>query len=163
MKNGSRLREWATPLMIGAFMLSAVTGIMLFFKMDPGLIKPMHEWLSWLLVIGTVFHLTANWRFFIKCVSRPLGKGILAVFFLIICVSMIPFGEKHGEYSPIIMSNVLVRTPLSSVAQVAGHGSDEAMAMLRSEGVKIEGNEQSIGEIATKNGKPPVYVLDIIF
>ena len=73
MKNVSRMRKWATPITIGAFILSAATGIMLFFKLDLGLTKVVHEWLSWLLVAGTIFHVIANWRFMTSYLGSHLA------------------------------------------------------------------------------------------
>jgi len=55
MNDQNKMREWATPVTIGAFGLIALTGVMLFFKVQYGMVKPVHEWLSWLLVIGAVF------------------------------------------------------------------------------------------------------------
>ena len=48
-------REWATPITIGAFLLSAVTGVLLFFHLDSGLNKLAHEWLSWVLLAAVAF------------------------------------------------------------------------------------------------------------
>ena len=81
------MHEWATPLTIGAFALSAFTGILLFFKIHLGLIKQAHEWLSWLLVFGTLCHLMVNWRSTVRYFSKPVGRGILFVFF---CSSVPP-------------------------------------------------------------------------
>ena len=47
-------RPWITPVVIGAFTLSAVTGVLMFFHLDSGLNKTAHEWLSWAMVIGVV-------------------------------------------------------------------------------------------------------------
>ncbi|UWX58120.1 hypothetical protein NY406_02270 [Chlorobaculum sp. MV4-Y] len=40
------LKSCATPLIIATFVISAVTGILIFFHKEGGLIKPVHEWLS---------------------------------------------------------------------------------------------------------------------
>ena len=53
-------RSWATPIAAGAFLLSAVTGVLIFFHVDSGLNKAAHEWLSWLLLGGVVLHVLAN-------------------------------------------------------------------------------------------------------
>lgn len=162
MKNMSKMRKWATPITIGAFILSAVTGIMLFFKLNLGMVKVVHEWMSWLLVGGTVFHVIANGRLFAGYFSTHLGRAIIVVFILFTCAALIPLGEKQGHAGPPVAS-ILNRTPLSSVAMAAGHTPDEAVALLKANGVKIEGKEQSIAEISRENGKDPVYLLDMIF
>ena len=53
-------REWATPVAAGAFLLSAVTGVLIFFHIDISLNKFVHEWLSWTLLGAVALHLAAN-------------------------------------------------------------------------------------------------------
>jgi len=95
-KSQALSRKWVTPFTLGAFALSAVTGILLFFKMHIGLIKPAHEWLSWFLVIAAVFHIYLNYRPLLKTVTQPLGKALMALFVLLIGASFLPFGD-HGQ------------------------------------------------------------------
>lgn len=98
-KNRHFSRKWVTPFTLGAFALSAFTGILLFFKVHIGLIKPTHEWLSWLLVIAAVLHIMLNYRPLIKTLTQPLGKILMVVFALLIGVSLLPLGEQkeHGK------------------------------------------------------------------
>jgi hypothetical protein len=98
MAGNSRLREWATPITIGAFLLSGFTGIVLLLKIDLPLARPLHEWLTLVLVIATVLHVIANWRLTLRYASRPLGRGILVLFALLTCASAIPFRDGHSEH-----------------------------------------------------------------
>ncbi|MEZ5476590.1 MAG: DUF4405 domain-containing protein [Thiolinea sp.] len=56
------LRNWATPITIGSFIISAITGVLIFFHINIGLVKPAHEWLSWFMILGVAMHLVINWR-----------------------------------------------------------------------------------------------------
>ncbi|HEY1090516.1 MAG TPA: DUF4405 domain-containing protein, partial [Burkholderiaceae bacterium] len=58
--NLSAQRPWITPVVMGAFLLSAVTGVLMFFHLDSGLNKTAHEWLSWAMVIGVGLHVLLN-------------------------------------------------------------------------------------------------------
>jgi len=60
------MKSWATPLAIGSFIILAVTGILMFFKVEAGYIKPVHEWLNWAMVAGVVLHTIANWKAFLS-------------------------------------------------------------------------------------------------
>jgi hypothetical protein len=163
MISENKLREWATPITIGAFALSAVTGIMLFFKVEIGLIKPVHEWLSWLLVIGTILHLITHWKASIRYISKPVGKGILIIFLVLICAAFIPQGgERKGNPIKRVVGS-LIQSPLSEVAQIADHNPDEAINILKSKGINIDNREQTIGDIAVKNHKSAMDVLNVIF
>ncbi len=163
LKSTHRIRAWATPLTLGAFALSAITGILLFFKINLGLVKPVHEWLSWLLVIGTAFHLFVNWRPSVQYLTRPVGKGILAVFFLLICASLLPLTEGKRKPPFNTITDALLNSPISTVAQVANHTPDETLEILRSSGISAAGQEQTIREIAKVNNKQAMDVLTVIF
>ena len=91
-------RKWVTPFTLGAFALSALTGILLFFKVHIGLIKPTHEWLSWLLIIAGVLHISLNYRPLLRTLTQPLGKAVMVIFILLLGVSFLPFGDPgHHE------------------------------------------------------------------
>lgn len=96
-------RQWVTPLLAGSFFLSAATGILLFFKIHLGIIKPVHEWLSWILVIASVLHLILNFAPLRKSLSPRLGKTIAVIFLLLTLCSLLPLGNQddrhgHGEH-----------------------------------------------------------------
>ncbi|SEM37786.1 hypothetical protein SAMN04489760_11264 [Syntrophus gentianae] len=163
MKRDIKLRKWATPLTIGAFALSAVTGILLFFKIHIGLVKPVHEWLSWLLVLGAIFHTIANHSFFMRYLAQPVGRGILIVFGLLICLSFFPL-NNNGDRNPYAkMSNALSQSSLSAVAKIAHHEPEEAVNILRAKGIYPDSKDQTIQEIAAKNNSQPLRVLSLIF
>ena len=94
----SNIRAWATPLTIGAFLLSGVTGILMFFHLDSGLNKAAHEWLSWALVAGVGLHLAANFRAFKGYLKRPRAMAVVAAFAVLLGVSFLPLaGEGRGS------------------------------------------------------------------
>jgi len=163
MQGKSKLREWATPIIIGAFALSAVTGVMLFFKIQLGFVKPVHEWLSWLLVIGAILHMIVNRPFFMKYISKPVGRSILIFFFLLICVSMLPLDDKQRRHPFAKIADTLINSPLLAVAKVANHEPDEVISILKSNGIYTDSKDQTIREIAMKNDKDPLRILDSIF
>jgi hypothetical protein len=72
----SGTREWITPLTMGAFVLSAITGVLLFFKMKLGYVKLVHEWLSWLFIISAVIHIFVNRKALISYCLKPLAQII---------------------------------------------------------------------------------------
>ncbi len=158
MKIVRELHEWVTPITIGAFALSAVTGIMLFFKVQLGLVKPIHEWLSWLLVIGTIFHGIVNRQLFMKYISKPVGRGILIFFFLLICISMLPLGNRQ-KHPLAKVSDAVIQSPLWKVEQIANQEQGEAMNILKSKGISVERRDQTIKEIAASNRTSPLHIL----
>jgi hypothetical protein len=54
-------RELAPPVTAGAFLLLAVSGMLMFFHADSGLKKVAREWLSRVLLGGAALHVTAEY------------------------------------------------------------------------------------------------------
>ena len=49
--------RYATPLITGFFIVSAVSGVALFFRWTPSAFHAMHEWLSMVLLVPFALHL----------------------------------------------------------------------------------------------------------
>jgi hypothetical protein len=100
----------------------------------------------------------------VRYFSRPVGKTIFLVFFLLICASLLPLGEggkrKHPASS---IAEALALAPLSAVAQVANRSPDETIALLKTQGINLVSREQTIQEIAEENDRRAMDVLAMIF
>jgi hypothetical protein len=161
-------RNWVTPFTFGAFVLCAVTGILLFFKIHIGLVKPAHEWLSWLMVVAAVFHLTRHRRSLTVTLTRPTAKAVVAVFFLLLGASLLPFGGDQGDagkrrHQSEQITEALTHAPLATVAKIANRLPEETLQILWGKGVKAQSMEQSIQEIAAENSQGAMDVLAILF
>jgi hypothetical protein len=161
-------RNWVTPFTFGAFMLCAVTGILLFFKVHIGLVKPAHEWLSWLMVVAAVFHLARHRRSLTVTLARPAAKAVVAVFFLLLGASLLPFGGGQGDagkrrHQSEQITEALTHAPLATVAKIANRLPEETLQILWAKGVKAQSMEQSIQEIAEENSQGALDVLAILF
>ena len=122
-------RSWATPVAAGAFLLSAVTGVLIFFHVDSGLNKAAHEWLSWLLLGGVVLHVLANLGGFKRHFASRGGLAVMGAFALALALSFIAPAAK-GE--PPFMASVraLSDAPLSTLALVARQTPEALRAKL---------------------------------
>lgn len=165
VKGQKKIRAWATPLTIGAFGLSAITGVMIFFRLEVGLVKVAHEWFSWFLVLGGLLHVIGSWQSFVQHFSKPAGKIIIGVFSLLIVASFIPVDKDNkGEDVPSSrVSRALAQTAFATVAAVAEHQPEELMKELKLNGISIEHKEENIQEIAVRNNKHSADILNMIF
>ncbi|HET8705302.1 MAG TPA: DUF4405 domain-containing protein [Pseudomonadales bacterium] len=142
-------REWATPLTMGAFLLMAVTGILMFFHLDRGLAKDAHEWLGWALVSGVAAHVTVNWVAFKRYFLHGYGRWIVLVFALITGAALLaPEEEEEGGNPASRITQMVVSAPLSDVASFMKKDSAEVINALRAKGYQVSGAEQSIRQIA---------------
>lgn len=161
-KNCGQLRDWVTPLTTGSFALTTVTGLMLLCKVQLGLVKPVHEWLSLIFVIGAILHIMVNWRPMMRSFSRPCTRAILAIFALLICATFLVPVQNSDTIPPQKTMAVFQRSSLAAVAQAASRTPDEVVELLERQGIRAE-SRQSINEIANSNGKKIGEIISAIF
>jgi hypothetical protein len=132
-------REWVTPITMGAFALMAVTGVLMFFGLRPGLIAPAHEWLSWAFLIGVVGHVTANFLGFKRHLTSRRALMIVGGFAAVLFLAMVAatFLPKKAEKEPGWATPVraLATAPLPVLAQVARVSNEELKSRLQAAGV----------------------------
>ena len=153
-------RGWVTPLTAGAFLLSAVTGILIFFHLDRGLNKLAHEWLSWALLAGVLLHLAVNFGGFKRHFTSRPGLALMGIFALILALSFIAPGQQKRE--PPFMASVqaLSETPLSTLAQVAKRSPAQIRASLNAQGLPAASDEQTIADLVGPDMRQRSRVLE---
>ena len=159
------LKLWATPLAVGAFIISGVTGLLIFFDLELGIIEPVHKWLSWLLVTGVVLHLISNWKQFTGYFSNKHAIGIIGAALIVTVASLLPiFGEKEEvkERSGKIAAQLLESSSLETVALVVKTTPDLLVEQLKKSGILVKDPSLTIQQIASNNGKNEKAVLDVV-
>ncbi|QBM28073.1 DUF4405 domain-containing protein [Hydrogenophaga pseudoflava] len=146
--NLSAQRPWITPVVMGAFLLSAVTGVLMFFHLDSGLNKTAHEWLSWAMVIGVGLHVLLNMPAFKRYLKQTTGRVVIGAFALVLALSFIPAGGSSGSepgFAPPVRA--LAQAPISVLAQVAGTSTDDVRAKLQAQGLTVTSDQQSVADL----------------
>ncbi|MBB4197905.1 hypothetical protein CCR94_19030 [Rhodoblastus sphagnicola] len=156
-------REWATPVTIGAFVLMAVTGVLMFFHSETGLNKLAHEWLGFVFVLGVALHAIVNWGAFKRYfVSSAAGRAVIALFAVALVASFAPLGGKAGGPPPILAMNAVLKAPLSTVAPLAGRPVEAIVAQLNGAGFAVSGPEASLASVA-RNREAQAKVMTLLF
>lgn len=159
-----RLTKWAGPLTIGSFGVVAVTGILMFFHLNTGLMKLLHEWMSLLFVLGAIAHIAVNWRAFLGYFRKPVAIIIIAVPLALGALSFLPEGSGSSHRPPFAeTSRALEQSSLSVVARVVKHSPESLMEELKTKGIRVRNGEQTIREIASENSVRSMEVLGHIF
>jgi hypothetical protein len=156
------LRTWATPVTIGAFVLMAGTGVLMFFGWRGGLTNEAHEWLSWLFLAGVAFHLVVNWRPLTLHLKSRGGKMGLAAGLALLAVVAFPSGIRTGHQLHGIVEQAVIEAPLSTLASLAKINSSELESRLRSQGVTAT-LDQSVRQISEREGVSEPRLLSIVF
>ncbi|MEI7934193.1 MAG: DUF4405 domain-containing protein [Chlorobiaceae bacterium] len=153
------IKSWATPLAIGAFSISAVTGLLIFFDIEIGLVEPVHKWLSWLLVGGVTLHVVANWKQLTGYFSKKPALAIIATALIITIASVLPiFGERE-ENPGKIAAYALASSSLEVVAQVVKTTPGVLVEQLGKKGIVVRDPSATVEQIASSNRKHPRELL----
>ncbi|MRU16146.1 DUF4405 domain-containing protein [Roseovarius sp. A21] len=155
------LRQFATPVTIGAFLLSAVTGVLMFFHLDAGLNKAAHEWLSWALVAGVLAHLTVNYRAFKGYLKRPLARGVMAGFAIVLVASFLPLAGSSGSPVPVVMDG-LAKAPVVKVIALTGQEEPLVLSRLAAAGFDAD-PQQTIASLSGGDRGAQGEILKAIF
>ena len=151
-------RDWFTPLTTGAFVLLAVTGVLLFFHLDMGLNKVAHEWLSWVLLVAAAGHVATNFGALKRHLAGTRGRAIIGAFALLLGLSFVPLGgNAEPPFAGVV--HALARAPLPVVAQVAGVSEPVLHKRLLAAGVGVEDSQGSIEAAVGPGLRPQVEAL----
>lgn len=159
-------RDWTTPVTMGAFVLMAVTGVLMFFHLDSGLNKEAHEWLSWVFLGGVGMHVYTNRAGFKRhfTVGRK-GLAIVAAGALLTVASFwSPADEKAGGLPPSAMvMQVVTQAPLLEVAGLAGKSVDQVVAELQQAGFQAASAQSSLASIVGDDPRVQGEAVSLIF
>jgi hypothetical protein len=161
--NLSEMRNWATPLTIGTFIVTGVSGILLFFKINLGISKEIHEWIGILMVLGCIIHSISNWKAFKNYFTKPVGLTVVGIFLVLGAISFVTSGQSEGGISPRQIFQTMQNIPLTTAAQVVKSNPEAIKAKLEDKGIVVNNTNQTIKEIAVSNQKNPMLVLGVVF
>ncbi len=144
----ARYRSWITPLVIGSSVLLSATGVLMFFHLDMGLNKVVHEWLSWLFVAAAGLHLAMHNGSFKKHLASPTARWVMGACLLALALSFAPLGGAGKSKPPFVLPmQALASAPLPVLAQVAHVDMSELQARLGEQGLQVQGPQQSIRDL----------------
>lgn len=152
------LRNWATPLVIAAFAMMAVTGTLMFFHAAPGLSKVLHEWAGWIFLAGAGAHLALNWRAFTLYLRRPVARAILAGGTLTLALSMLPLQSTNAP-DIRMMLNSLSGAELTELAAISGQSDTDLLTGLADKGISATSARQTVAELAGGDAETEMTIL----
>jgi phage FluMu protein gp41 len=152
-------RSWVTPITAGAFLLSGVTGILIFFHMETGANKFVHEWLGWLLVAGAALHVVVNYAGFKSHLATSRGKVLLGVFAVALIARFIPVSGEIDEPPFMQPIRALSQAPLTTLAQVAQITPEQMHERMVKEGLLPTSDQQSLSDLVGTDPRKQMHVL----
>lgn len=156
-------RNVVTPATAGLFLVSAVTGAMLFLHWQSGMVRDAHEWLGIAFVVVAGWHVARNWRAFMHYLRRCKARlAIVATLAISLAFIALTGSTTAGGGGPSAVLQALSEAPLQVAAPVFRMTPEVAMERLRLAGfetVSVEATLAAIGETAGHRAKDVIEVL----
>ncbi|WP_114694019.1 DUF4405 domain-containing protein [Motiliproteus coralliicola] len=154
-------REWSTPLIIGSSLIVSVTGIMLFFHLAEGLIMAAHEWIGIAFVAIVGLHVLNHWRPFKGYFYRKRALNLILGTFVIAAAFV--FSADSGPHPLERVARQIEQSSVSAVATLQQRPVGELRVALESEGLILNGNEQTLAQLAQDNGVHLFRLIELLF
>ncbi|WP_370674920.1 DUF4405 domain-containing protein [Pleomorphomonas sp. PLEO] len=156
------LRRWATPLVIGAFLLMSITGVLMFFELDVGLVAVVHQWFSWIFLIGAGAHLALNWRPFRNHLSSGWGRVSIAIFAALTVAALFSWGLITGPQIARPIEEALMDAPIAALAAMTRNAPETVIGRLAADGI-VADSDDSLRDVALRSGSDENRLLAIVF
>lgn len=155
------MRKWVTPLVTGVFIITAATGGLLFFHLEPGIVEPVHKWSGWLVLVAAVLHVVVHWRSFFGYLKTVPGFSIIAAGVAVVLLSLYPWVDKEEHPARKVLAAVEDASLVDS-APIFGLSMQELTERLKQGGVIVYDPQASLEETAERNGRKTGELLKII-
>jgi hypothetical protein len=159
------VNRFATPFTAGLFLVTAVSGVALFFRVGMRYFFDMHVWLSVLLLLPFGLHVWKNWSLLLGYLRRGRLALALAISGLLAAGVIAPIALNGGiGGDPGEMAfDLLFYSKLTLVAPLVHRSANDVVAGLRSKGYTVASIDSSLREIASSSGSdPPDVLADIV-
>jgi hypothetical protein len=153
------MHRYGTPLTAGLFLVSAVSGVALFFHWSSATFHRMHEWLSMLLLAPFALHMVKNWKPLLAYAKR---RTLLMPLLLCVVVA-VPFALTAGKSrarNPAFQTVALMtRATLEELAPIIGTAPEDLLRKLQARGYKANSTRDTPSDIARASAVPSNDVL----
>jgi len=105
----------ATPATIGVFIVTSLTGLLLFFEISDGSIRATHEWISIAFVLLAGFHIYNHKKSFVRYFSKEYA---LPIIIGLIAGGVIFVAAYNDIYAAGEIFDLAVNTKLENVVHV---------------------------------------------
>ena len=147
------LYRFGTPLTVGLFLVTAISGVALFFHIGPDSLRGVHEIVSLALLIPVGVHLWRNWNGFCNYFKRAAMPVTLALSLAVVGAFAFaaPGGSDH--VSPARAFLTLAQTaPISALAPVLKLDEATALQRLEAFGIKEPKASETVAAVAARSG-----------
>lgn len=140
----TQLRRYATPLTIGTFLITGVTGTLWYFHIITNAGRWLHEIIGLAMMAAVVLHLVLNWRAFTTYFKRPMAIAIMAISAVALVGGYaLPEAETGGGKPGMAAIKILAAKDLTTLAPLFDATGEELVLRM------IEGGHASATPTST--------------
>ncbi len=155
------VNKWGSTLIFASFVITSVTGVLLYFRVRIAPVEELHIWIGFLMIAGAFFHIARNWRQFLGYFQRPAFYAGLALTLVISAWFAYPAlmstetaqGGPPGLRSAMAIGRVVANASLSDLAPLAHTDANGIMAKLSEMGVTVSDPTATLQSVADTAGK----------
>ncbi len=155
------VNKWGSTLIFASFVITSVTGVLLYFHIRIGPTEALHIWIGFLMIAGAFFHIARNWRQFLGYFRRPAFYAGLALTGLISAWFSYPAlmstetaqGGRPDMRAAFAISQAVSRAALSDFAPLAHTDANGLMAKLSAMGIAVSDPAATLQSVADTAGK----------
>ena len=157
----SNLRQFSTPLIIGAGLFVATTGVFMFVT-TTDLVRFAHEILGICFAVAILLHILTNWRPFKRYFFKP--SVVIIVLALGIGIGLVTNSalQERVDAEELVVERI-EQTSIRLLAPVVGMEVSELVNQLGADGFVVESQEMSIEELGDKHSVDTERILLSVF
>lgn len=157
------LRKWATPLTAATFIITGVTGIVLFFHAGGILSHVAHEWIGMAIMVIFLFHIAINWRPFLTYFKKPVGASIMALGVVLTALTFVPMEQPQngGGMNPGRLIGAMQKAPITALAQMSDKDAATIVSELEAAGYSGAETTTTVADLAHGDRSAAMAILGI--
>lgn len=155
------LFRYATPFTTGLFMVSLISGVVIFFHLGGSAFKGMHEWLSMVLIVPFILHMWRNWRPLVSYFKHLPMAIALVVSLIAAGAFFLPAGSGAGGPPQLVFLQKVLANKVSDVAPLVGETPETLTAKLNAAGY-VATPDAVLSEVQAKAGKSDVQLIGVL-
>ena len=158
-------RNILSAILTATFVIVAISGVLMFFKIRLFAMESIHIWLGLAFVLVGVLHLFKNWNafsgYFKKNSTFTSIITVAVICSLFVAIPLLNPKEKGVSPKQKIFTMMMV-SPLANLAQFVNLDADIMVKNLQEKAKIVATTKQSVEEIAKVSGKASEEILQII-
>ncbi len=157
------VNKWGSTFIFASFVITAVTGVLLYFRIHTPPTEALHIWIGFLMIAAALFHVARNWRQFLIYFRRPAFYTALLATVLVGAWFSYPSlmatqgseGGRPNLRSAITIGQAVANASLTDLAPLAKTDANGLMAKLSEMGVTVSDPAATLQSLAGPAGKSP--------